>query len=316
MTHSAASRVTDFSHSAARRDTLADEAPTVVSASNSNIQEYLKIFLIALVTSVAVLFSLGPVMMKLQNPPGPRAQNEAPTSGTGQAQPTAGQAPATQMTAPNLHGLELREARERWRGQGIVIIEDSQRVDNSVEAGTILSQSPSGGAPLQTKEIRVVVAAPPEMVKVPSVIGKPAAEATEELVDAGFEVPTPEREASSEPAGQVLRQEPNAGSKSEKGSLVRLFVSGDPDGAAATAGAGETGGDAPPTSEQVHVPKVTRMRLSAARAKIEKAGLVIGSVREREDEEMSGQRVISQHPSPGVLVDPGSEVDLVVVAPD
>ena len=109
-----------------------------------------------------------------------------------------------------------------------MIIEDSQRIDTTVTAGTILSQTPSGGAPLQTKEIRVVVASAPEMVTVPSVIGKSHEKAIEVLVAAGFEVPTAEKEASSEKPGQVLRQEPNAGSKSEKGSLVRLVVSGSP----------------------------------------------------------------------------------------
>ena len=282
-------------------------------------QEYLKIFLISLVTSVAVLFALGPVMMRLQSPPGPREQAEGPT--TVVPSETALQ-PAPQMTAPNLQGLDLREARERWRAQGIVIIEDSQRVDTSVEAGTILSQTPSGGAPLQTKEIRVVVAAAPEMVTVPTVLGKPVAEATEVLVEAGFEVPAPTSEASTEKPGAVLRQEPNAGSKSEKGSLVRLVVSGEPDSEEVGAGAdggGADGGSDGTAGDQVgdiEVPKLYGMSLSRARKKLETLGLAVGSVREREDEELSSQRVLSQSPAAGSKVAKGTTVDLVVVAPD
>lgn len=270
--------------------------------SPSTVQDYLKTFLIALVTSVAVLFALGPVMMRLQQPAGPRPQVEAPAGPTPGAD-VVPQQPA-QLTAPNLQGLELREARDRWRTEGIVIIEDSQRVDTTVEAGTILSQTPSGGAPLQTKEIRVVVAAAPEMLTVPSVIGKSVVDATETLVDAGFEVPPTEQEASSEPRGTVLRQEPNAGSKSEKGSLVRLVVSGEPED--------EDG----PKAEMVKVPKVLRLPLSSARKKIEAAGLTVGSVREREDPELSSQRVLSQEPDGGTEAAKGSAVNLVVVAPD
>jgi beta-lactam-binding protein with PASTA domain len=269
--------------------------------SSSNVQDYLKTFLIALVTSVAVLFVLGPVMLRLQGPQGPRQQVEAPAGGA----PETVQPQPAQLTAPNLQDLDLRDARERWRNEGIVIIEDSQRVDTTVEPGTILSQTPSGGAPLQTKEIRVVVAAAPEMVTVPSVIGKSESDAIETLVESGFEVPTSEKESSSEKPGQVLRQEPNAGSKSEKGSLVRLVVSGTPD---ATAGE--------PEDELVEVPKVLFIGLSAAKKKIQEAGLVVGSVREREHEELGDHRVLSQDPAAGTKVAKGTAVDLVVVTPE
>lgn len=268
-----------------------------------SVQDYLKIFLISLVTSVAVLFLLGPVMLKLQSPAGPRPQAEAPAQAPAEPQQPA---PA-QLTAPNLQGLALREARERWRAEGIVIIEDSQRVDATVEPGTILSQIPAGGAPLQTKEIRVVVASAPEMVPVPSVIGKPATEATETLVAAGFEVPAPEKEASSEAPGTVLRQEPNAGSKTEKGALVRLVVSGE--------GAADTGGAAVEPVGMIEVPKVLGMQLDRARKKLEDAGLSVGTVREQEDPELSGRRVLSQKPSAGSEVASGTAVDLVIVAP-
>lgn len=195
-------------------------------------QEYLKIFLIALVTSVAVLFALGPVMMKLQQPPGPRQQAEQAITKA----PVPSEPKTNELTAPNVVGLELRDARERWRAQGFVIIEEGQRVDNTVGPGTILSQLPDGGATLQTKELRVVVASAPELIIVPSVIGKTVTEATEALVGAGFEVATPAKQASSEPLGEVLSQEPNAGSKSETGSLVRLTISGEPEVATSTGG--------------------------------------------------------------------------------
>ncbi|KIG15050.1 Serine/threonine protein kinase PrkC, regulator of stationary phase [Enhygromyxa salina] len=268
-------------------------------------QDYLKMFLIALVTSVAVLFSLGPFMMKMQAVEGPRPQAEGPTQPAAvDPQPQQPAAPA-QLTAPNLQGLDLREARDRWREGGIVIIEDSQRIDATVEAGTILSQSPAGGAPLQTKEIRVVVAAAPELVTVPSVIGKSATTATEALVKAGFEVPAPETEASSEAAGVVLRQEPNAGSKSEKGSLVHLVVAGD------------GGAEGSPASEGlIEVPKLRNQAIGSARKKLESAGLSVGSVREREDPELGGGRVLSQSPDAGSKVAPGTAVDLVIVAPN
>lgn len=281
-------------------------------------QEYLKIFLISLVTSVAVLFALGPVMMKLQQPPGPRQQAEAASSPS--ATPP-GETKTDELTAPNVVGLDLRVARERWRAQGFVIIEESQRVDSTEEPGTILSQIPDGGATLQTKELRVVVAAAPELITVPSVIGKSLADATQTLVEAGFEVPTPTKQASSEPLGEVLSQDPNAGSKSARASLINLTVSGEPTieptDAAATAGETAGPGENPSDDEGlVEVPKVTNMLIGAARTKITGAGLVVGKVREREHEEMQGNRVMSQTPAAGTKVTKGSTVDLVIVLPD
>jgi serine/threonine-protein kinase len=282
------------------------------------VQEYLKIFLISLVTAVAVLFSLGPVMMKLQQPPGPRQQAEAASTPSTTTPPS--DAKSTTPTAPNVVGLEVREARERWRAEGFVIIEDGQRVDSTEKPGTILSQIPDGGATLQTKELRVVVAAAPELVTVPSVIGKSLAEATETLVEAGFEVPTPTKQASSEPLGEVLSQDPNAGSKSEKGALINLTISGEPSVPAEAMDSGTTGtapSDAPPGEEgTIEVPKVTGMLIGAARTKLTKAGLAVGQVREKEHEEMQGNRVMSQTPAAGTKVAAGSTVDLVIVLPD
>jgi len=64
------------------------------------------------------------------------------------------------------------------------------------------------------------------------------------------------------------------------------------------------------------VPKLRNQRLSQAREALEEAGLALGKVSEREDEELSGGRVLSQSPDAGDEVEPGSTVDLVVVAPD
>src|SRR5690349_20022555 len=93
---------------------------TDVLDSANSVQDYLKSFLVSLVTSVAVLLLLGPVMLKLNQPAGPRPTAEAPAQVPSEPQ----QPVAHQRTAPNLQGLSLRDARDRWRTEGIVIIED------------------------------------------------------------------------------------------------------------------------------------------------------------------------------------------------
>jgi serine/threonine-protein kinase len=260
-------------------------------------QDSVKAFLIALVTSVAVLFVLGPLMLKVHGLH-PATAGPAPAAAPAQAPATTGPAPqkaqAQVMTAPNIEGMSAREARERFRALEITIIEDGERVDASAEPGTILQQIPSGGAPLAQKEIRVIVAKAPDMLSVPNVIGHKLDKARDELVRAGFEVPEATFEPSEEPGGTVVGQEPNAGAKTEQGAIVRLVVAED----------------------SVKVPKLRGKPIGAARKAIEKAGLVVGRISEREDPELSGQRVISQSPEAGADAQRGSAVDLVIVAPD
>jgi serine/threonine-protein kinase len=256
-------------------------------------QDTFKSFLVALVTSVAVLFVLGPVMLKVHGLDRDAGSAPAPPAGVAPAATTSGPA-APEMTAPNIEGMLAREARERFRAQAITIIEDGERVDATAAPGTILEQIPSGGAPLAQKEIRVIVAKAPELVAVPNVVGKTLDEARDELVKAAFEVPEAAFEPSEAPGGQVVRQEPNAGAKTEPGAIVRLIVS----------------------EESVEVPKVLYLPQGQARKKLEAAGLSLGKVAEREHEELGSGRVIGQNPGAGSRAPRGSSVDLVVVAPD
>ena len=270
--------------------------------SDGSVQDYVKMFLISLVTSVAVLFGLGPVMLDLNERSGPRPQAEAAAPMA--SEPAPAEAEPEQMTAPNLQGLAVDDALERWRDEGIQIIEESQRVDPSVEPGTILSQNPAGGAPLEIKEIRVVVSALPEMVTVPSVVGKTIEDATNVLNKAGFEVPAAEQVPSTETLGTVLSQEPDGGEEGAEGSLVRLVVAGPESGG--------TEGD----EGLVEVPKLTGIQVGAARRRIEKAGLEVGQIRQREDPEIRGNTVVHQEPARGTMVEPGTAVELTKIVPD
>ena len=265
-------------------------------------QDTLKSFLIALVTSVAVLFILGPVMMKVQMPPETASVSQsavvpppAPTPAKA-AVPSDAPAPTPKMTAPNLGGTAVTEARERWRSQGILIIESGEREDATAKAGTIVEQSPVAGAPLERKEIQVTVASSPELAVVPNAVGKKVDKAREELVAAGFEVPPESKEKSEKAPGEVIRQEPNPGARSKTGSLVRLIVSDGPD--------------------TIEIPRVIGKRVGAARKILQEAGLQVGRVSEREDPEMSGGKVLSQKPKAGSQAKAETQIDLVIVAPD
>lgn len=256
--------------------------------------ETLKTFLIALATSVTVLFVLGPFMMRLQGTSAPPPDAAAPTTGAAPVQ--TGDEDA--LTTPNLEGLTISDARDKYRSQGITIIEEGQRADPGAKPGAIIQQNPSGGAPLVQPEIRVTVAKESEKLTVPDVVGLASDKAVADLVAAGFDVPDPTTEASDKPGGTVINQDPAAETEVEEGSTVTLTVA---EGA---------------SQDLVEVPKLTRKPLSAAKKALTEAGLEVGKVSKQEHEEWSSRKVISQFPKGGEMVAPGTKVNLVIVAPD
>lgn len=252
-------------------------------------------FLISLATSVAVLFTLGPVMLEMnQVAPAPPPAVAAPTPTPTPASGTKDGDRAKTSTAPNVEGMDIATARDRWRAQNILVIEDGSRVDTGVSPGTILTQIPSAGAVMERPELRVIVARAPDLTGVPNVLDQKIEDARETLVQAGFEVPPETREASDERAGTVIAQDPNPGAQSERGGIVRLTVA----------------------AALVEVPRLYGKPLDRARKDLEKAGLSLGEVSQREDPELSGRRVLSQVPDAGERVERGTTVNLVIVAPD
>ena len=259
-----------------------------------------KMFLIALVTALAVQLLLGPYILELQGfvpaAKQPVGQAHATKLERGpEATTTSPAAAEPKLTAPNLEGMTVEAARERWRDKGLVVIEDEERSDSGAAPGTILDQRPAAGSPLASLEIRVTVAKAAPDANVPDVIGKPVEDARKALTDAGFEVAEPTTEASREPKGTVIKQSPAAGEPAKQKSIVRLVLA-EPAGIA--------------------VPKVTGTHLAKAKKTLQEAGLTVGAVRRVEHEELGQDYVLRQDPKPGAEVPPGTEVELTVVAPD
>jgi beta-lactam-binding protein with PASTA domain len=265
------------------------------------VNDSLKTFLIALVTTVAAQLLLGPYILKLQGfePAGARqsANNTPSPAPAPPATADNGSDEAEKLTAPNLEGMAVEAARERLRDKGIAIIEDGEREDSGAAPGSIISQRPAPGAPLASKEIRVTVAKAAETGQVPDVQGLTLDDARSALVTAGFQVPEPTSEtAEGKTPGTVLKQLPSPGAAAKAGSIVRLTV------VAAEA--------------KLKVPKVEGMYLSKAREALEAAGLKLGKVRRVEHPERGQNYVLGQKPEADQEVAPGTEIDLTVVAPD
>jgi serine/threonine-protein kinase len=139
-------------------------------------------------------------------------------------------------------------------------------------------------------EVNLTVSAGPGSAEVPPTRGLTREEATKRLEKAGFEVVRQGANSETIPAGEVIRSDPPAGTTARRGSEVTIFVSAGP--------------------KLVAVPVAVGTQRSVAVARIRARGLS-PSVSEQESQAPAGQ-VISQSPSAGERVDPGSTVSIVV----
>jgi serine/threonine-protein kinase len=129
-----------------------------------------------------------------------------------------------------------------------------------------------------------------EEIKVPGVEGSTEQEARERIADAGFDTEVRPRENPQEDAGRVLEQSVPGGKGAGEGSKVLLTV-----------------GEVPQVAK---VPDLVRLSYSDAENELEKAGLLLGGVREATSEKVPAGVIMKQDPQPGTTLDPNSYVYL------
>ncbi len=124
-------------------------------------------------------------------------------------------------------------------------------------------------------------------VAVPDVVGETQGRARAILEDAGLVVGVRTEENPDVPVDEVFAQDPPAGTVLQEGDAVAITVSS----------------GAPP----VAVPRVVNLRELEARGRLETVGLV-ADVRTEESDDVAAGLVISQDPTEGEMVAPGSRV--------
>jgi len=130
----------------------------------------------------------------------------------------------------------------------------------------------------------------PKAAEVPAVKGLAAQEARERLTEAGFEVEVRYREGSEEGNGKVLEQSVAGGKRAKEGSKILLTV-------------GEGPGD-------VETPNLVGLTYPEAENELERAGLLLGGVKEAPSETVPAGVILAQDPPAGTTLDPESYVHL------
>jgi eukaryotic-like serine/threonine-protein kinase len=205
---------------------------------------------------------------------------------------------------PNVTGDPLGVAIDRLQNEGFEVA-DIKRVQRQAPRNQVLEQDPPASRKGEETEqdcsflgrffcskpdVTLTVSAGPGRATVPQTRGLSSADAVQKLEDAGFDVESTRASSDTIPAGDVISSNPHAGEAVRKGSTVTIKISTGP--------------------KLVSVPVLVGVQRAAAVERIRGRGLT-PSVSEQENDAPAGQ-VISQAPSAGAKVEPGSTIAIVV----
>ena len=199
------------------------------------------------------------------------------------------------ISVPDVVGETQAQAQSILDATGFVFaINTEQAFSNSVASGLVISQDPSAGTliPVTEPAINLLVSLGAS-VTVPDVVNTTQVDAQSALTSVGLNVGNVSEQADDTvPAGNVISQDPVAGSEVAAGTLVDLVVS--------------TG------VQTVTVPDVVNQAEAQAQSAIEAAGLVVGNSTTEPSATVAQGDVISQDPAAGEEAPTGSAVNLVV----
>lgn len=200
---------------------------------------------------------------------------------------------------PLVVGLNREEALSRLEEAGFTAVREEESQDKGVY-DSVLAISEEVGANVElSKEIVLTICKNESdkngdstvQVKVPDVVGRQRNQAESVLKSRDFLVNWVE-EASDEPEGTVIRQEPAADEEANKGSFVTVYVS---------IGA-----------EKMYMPNLELESREDAERMIESLGLTVGRISQDNSNSVAAGKVISQSIARGTEVKKGDSVDLVI----
>ena len=197
------------------------------------------------------------------------------------------------VLVPTVRNLPQGQAIDELEERGLRANVDRLSSED-VREGLALRTVPGAGTEVERGErIQLFISSGPELVAVPAVIGLSHDSAEAQISGAGL-VPAVQEAESEEPEGEVISQDPSAGSELRVGSTVTITVS--------------TG------IEQVVVPDVVGIGAGDAERQLRAESLVPVRREQEVAEPDEDGRVIDQRPAAGVEVDSGREVVIVVGA--
>jgi len=201
-----------------------------------------------------------------------------------------------EVTVPDLIGKNEDEAKKIVEDLGLEFSVSDREYDNEHEEGEVIEQSVEEGTKLKKDyPVEVVVSNGPRDIKVPTLIGKYAIEATVILADMGLKAgEVTEEYSTTAPSGQIIDQYPDAETPAEIDDEVSYVISKGPKVTYAT------------------MPSLVGLNLETAKSKITQNGLTVGQITEENSEDTEAGIVIKQSVQTGQEVEEGTSIGMTV----
>ncbi len=194
------------------------------------------------------------------------------------------------VEVPSLIGMRAEMAGELLEGRGLRLVVSEERPDAEHEEGQIAAQDPLRGSRVDRgTAVSVVVSSGVPRISVPNVIGRTLDEARASLERAGLEVGDV-REGGEGAPGAVVEADPEPGAEVGPGTRIELVV----------------------VPAGIEVPAVVGLVRRQAEEALTKAGLKVGRIRWRYNENRNPFTVLEQTPAAGTRAAPESAVELVL----
>ncbi len=197
-----------------------------------------------------------------------------------------------------------------WLSQNGLIGDRHTGKSNAVADGQVFKQDPAADTKVKRGDtVSYWISTGKPQVTVPDLTNLTQADATNQLTGAGLKLGTVTTETSTTvTAGSVIRQDPAANKKVDKGTSVSIVVS--------TGSPSPTATPTPttsPTTSGVAVPNVYGMQSSAAEQQLVGLGLQV-AYRQKPNTGQPSGTVVDIKPASGTVVPAGSTVTLVIAS--
>ncbi len=199
-----------------------------------------------------------------------------------------------QINVPDITGLTQTTGQQNITMAGLNIGNITTEANESVPLNNIISQNPVAGTLVNPEtSVSIIVSSGSSSVTVPNLIGETQSFAESSTISSGLIIGSISNVPSSSVAsGRVISQNPAASTSVSAGSSINLVISTGP--------------------IQINVPAVVGQAQGVAQQTITSAGLVIGSVLSVSSDTITLNDVISQNPTAGSSVSPGTSINLVI----
>ena len=132
----------------------------------------------------------------------------------------------SKVKVPSVVGKDENAAKSAITAAGLTVGTVSEASSDTVEAGLVISQSPSANSETESGgKVNIVLSSGPNKKKVTDVIGHESSRAQSELAGDGFKVEVKETYSDDMRAGLVVSTSPDRGTYVQPGSTVTITVS-------------------------------------------------------------------------------------------